>query len=64
MSGLLVRLKISSKPARINVRQIDHDAEAFALSHKIASEICQTLRRRSAGGEDSAIGRGIRTRMG
>src|SRR6188472_830263 len=47
------------KPSRVDVRKINNYAERFALMHDFATERCQSLSRRAARRENSAMPRRI-----
>src|SRR5438034_8183983 len=52
------------KPSRVDVGKINYHAEGFAFTHDLATKRCQTLSRRAARRENSAvpcrIGSGVR----
>src|SRR6267154_425047 len=47
------------KPSRVDVRKINNHAEGFAFTHDLATKWCQTISRRAARRENSAVARRI-----
>src|SRR6266481_8498649 len=47
------------KPNRVDVRKINNHAEGFAFTHDLATKWCQSLSRRAARRENSAVARRI-----
>jgi len=47
------------KTSWVDVRKINNHAEGFALTHDLATKWCQSIRRRAARGENSAVARRI-----